>query len=99
MDHKTQVIADVQRAIDGMNNIVMSLQCDAPLSSDIIAITYPRSTVAQFLGFSETVVEVCSLNSVGRVARSLTRLWGAESSVRLADSLELARKDQRQYLP
>ena len=61
MDHKAQVIADVQHAIDGMNNIVMSLQRDAPLSSDIIAVNYSGSTVNEFLGLGQTVVEVCSL--------------------------------------
>lgn len=70
MDHKQQVVADVQHAIDGMNSIVTSLQRDAPLSSDIMAINYPVSTVYAFQGFSQTVIEVLSRDTIYTVGRS-----------------------------
>ncbi|TBU63590.1 hypothetical protein BD310DRAFT_964861 [Dichomitus squalens] len=40
-----------------VNNIVASLERDAPLSSDIIQINYPQATVDEFLRHSQTVVD------------------------------------------
>ena len=47
-----------------------TLQRDAPLSSDIMAINYPVSTVYAFQGFSQTVIEVLSRDTIYTVGRS-----------------------------
>ncbi|KAI1784670.1 hypothetical protein LXA43DRAFT_1101113 [Ganoderma leucocontextum] len=85
-DHKLLVVANVQHAIDGMNNIVTSLQRDAPLSSDILAINYSGSTVEEFVGFSQTVVE--SLRSASATASN----WLTETGENISCNLDEARR-------
>ena len=57
-DYKPLIVVDVQRSIGAMNDIVTTLQHDAPLTSDLMEINYPQNTVESFMRSSQTVVDV-----------------------------------------
>ena len=57
-DYKPLIVDDVQRSIGAMNDIVTTLQRDAPLTSDIMEINYPQNAVDSFVRSSQTVVDV-----------------------------------------
>ena len=60
--YKPLIVGDVQRSIGAVNEIVVSLQRDKPLSSDIVDVNYPQSTVDQFLKSSKAVVDVSTIS-------------------------------------
>ncbi len=62
-DYKPLIASDVQRSIGAMNDIVTTLQRDAPLTSDLIEISYPQTAVDSFLKSSQAVVDVSLLFS------------------------------------
>ena len=63
------IVQDVQQSIAAVNNIVASLERDAPLSSDIIQMSYPQETVDEFLGYSQAVVDVSVFSMVHTIPR------------------------------
>ncbi|KAI0742069.1 hypothetical protein C8Q80DRAFT_1221845 [Daedaleopsis nitida] len=82
--HKPLIVDHVRRSIEAINGIVVSLQKDGPLSSDIIDISYSQSTVDEFLKCSETVVR--SLQS----ASDTTSSWLRETGDRLSQNVAQA---------
>ena len=58
MHYRPVIVGDVQCSIRAINEIVVALHRDKPLSSDILDVNYPQSTVDQFLKSSKTVVDV-----------------------------------------
>ena len=69
-DYRQMIVQDVQQSIAAVNNIVASLERDAPLSSDIIQMSYSQETVDNFLGYSQAVVDV----SVFSMTRTIPRI-------------------------
>ena len=57
-DYRALIVADVQRSVTAVNNIIASLERDAPLTSDMVQMNYPRATVDEFLRSSQAVVDV-----------------------------------------
>lgn len=57
-NHKPLIVAHVHRSVEAINGIVVCLQSDVPLSSDILEISYSRSTVDEFLKYSKAVINV-----------------------------------------
>ena len=57
-DYKPLIVADVERSIGAMNDIVTTLQRDAPLTSDLMEINYPQNAVDSFMTSSQAVVDV-----------------------------------------
>ena len=57
-DYRALIVADVQQSVTAVNNIIASLERDAPLTSDIIQMNYPQATVDEFLRNSQVVVDV-----------------------------------------
>ena len=57
-DYKPLIVADVQRSIGSMNDIITTLQRDAPLTSDLMEINYPQTAVESFQRSSQAVVDV-----------------------------------------
>ncbi|TBU23613.1 hypothetical protein BD311DRAFT_799899 [Dichomitus squalens] len=86
VDYRHMIVEDVQRSIMAVNNIVASLERDAPLSSDIIQINYPQATVDEFLRHSQTVVD--SMLSASNRART----WLGDTGYRLCQNLDEARR-------
>ncbi len=60
-DYRSLIVADVQRSVTAVNNIIASLERDAPLTSDIIQMNYPPTTVDDFLRNSQAVEDVSPL--------------------------------------
>ena len=60
-DYKPLIVADVQRSIGSMNDIITTLQRDAPLTSDVMEINYPQTAVDSFHRSSQAVVDVSFL--------------------------------------
>ncbi|KAI1784672.1 hypothetical protein LXA43DRAFT_195049 [Ganoderma leucocontextum] len=85
-DRQHLIVADVQRAIDGINSIIICLQRDAPLSSNDLAIDYPQSTVDEYLRLSQTVEE--SLRSASTTASD----WLKETGDNLSHNLNEVRR-------
>ena len=61
MDYKPSIVSNVRSAIDSMNNIVVLLQTEEPISSDIMEISYPQGTVDEFLKSSKVVIDVSNI--------------------------------------
>ncbi|KAI1787280.1 hypothetical protein LXA43DRAFT_1098405 [Ganoderma leucocontextum] len=81
-DYKPLIVADVQRSIGAMNEIVTTLQLDAPLTSDLVEINYPRTAVDSFLRSSQAVVDNF------RAASQKASQWLAETGDQLSRNLE-----------
>ena len=56
--YKPSIVSNVRSAIDSMNVIVVLLQSDKPIPSDVMEISYPQGTVDEFLKSSKAVVDV-----------------------------------------
>ena len=56
--YKPSIVSNVRSAIDSMNTIVVLLQSDKPIPSDVMEISYPQGTVDEFLKSSKAVVDV-----------------------------------------
>ncbi|KAI1787283.1 hypothetical protein LXA43DRAFT_1098408 [Ganoderma leucocontextum] len=85
-DYKPLIVADVQRAVTAVNNIIASLGRDAPLASDIIHMNYSQATVDEFLRNSQAVVD--SIRSASERASS----WLADTGDRISRNLDEARR-------
>ncbi|PIL29022.1 hypothetical protein GSI_09070 [Ganoderma sinense ZZ0214-1] len=81
-DYKPLIVADVQRSIGALNDIVTTLQRDAPLTSDIMEVNYPQSAVNSFVGSSQAVVDNF------RAASQKASQWLTETGNQLSRNLE-----------
>ena len=71
--YEPSVISNVQSAIDSMNSIVVLLQSDKPIPSDIMEISYPQGTVDEFLMSSKVVVDVSRISVCSAEVTQLSR--------------------------
>ncbi|PIL28709.1 hypothetical protein GSI_08753 [Ganoderma sinense ZZ0214-1] len=78
-DHKLLIVADIQRAIEGINSMAVSLQHDTPLSSGTLPSCYAEATIYHFQVSSQTVVE--SLLSASTTTSSWLEQMGDKLSV------------------
>ena len=59
-DQKTSVVSAVEHSLQSVNAIVVLLQREGPLSSDILDLNYSGDVVQDFPHHSDRVVEVRS---------------------------------------
>ena len=71
--YEPSVISNVQSAIDSMNSIVVLLQSDKPIPSDVMEISYPQGTVDEFLMSSKVVVDVSRISVCSAEVTQLSR--------------------------
>ena len=71
--YEPSVISNVQSAIDSMNSIVVLLQSDKPIPSDVMEISYPQGTVDEFLMSSKVVVDVSRISICSAEVTQLSR--------------------------
>ena len=71
--YEPSVISNVQSAIDSMNSIVVLLQSDKPIPSDVMEISYPQGTVDEFLMSSKVVVDVSGISVCSAEVTQLSR--------------------------
>ncbi|KAM5545921.1 hypothetical protein V8D89_000047 [Ganoderma adspersum] len=81
-DYKPLIVADVERSIGAMNDIVTTLQRDAPLTSDLMEINYPQNAVDSFMTSSQAVVDNF------RAASQKASQWLVETGDQLSRNLE-----------
>ncbi|PIL29019.1 hypothetical protein GSI_09067 [Ganoderma sinense ZZ0214-1] len=85
-DYRALIVADVRLSVTSVNDIITSLQRETPLSSDIIQMNYPQSTIDEFIRSSLAVVD--SIRSASERASS----WLADTGDRLSQNLDEARR-------
>ena len=98
-DYRLMIVQDVQQSIAAVNNIVASLERDAPLSSDIIQMSYPQETVDEFLGYSQAVVDVSAFSMARTIPRTRFDTSLVEYAIGSEQSRGLAQKHRRPSLP
>ncbi|EJF56484.1 hypothetical protein BD309DRAFT_963610 [Dichomitus squalens] len=81
-DYKPLIVDDVQHAITAVNDIVIALQRDAPLTSDLVEVNYSKPTVDSFHQSSQAVV-----NNI-RAASDKASQWLSETGDQLSRNLE-----------
>ncbi|KAI0772968.1 hypothetical protein BD413DRAFT_492417 [Trametes elegans] len=80
-DHRSSIIRDVDRSIHAINDIILLLQRDQPLSTDLMDMNYSEGTVNKFLEHSKTVV------SYLQSASNLTASWLHDTGNSLSNNL------------
>lgn len=104
-DYRPLIVADVQQSVTSVNNIIASLERDAPLKSDIIQMNYPQTTVDEFLRNSQAVVDASAfilrhyLTTINqdpqqsiRSASERTASWLVDTGDRISRNLDEARR-------